>query len=508
MKKQLTKEELRNAIEELSPDLEDNEKTKSSILRLDYNFKTEHLPHFETFKSIFKLQGEIYNPILKGCYYNVLSKIASSKIEKVSVGELNTDLRMHLTIPVSSGQGKKNIKTAVTQIFKRLGYVGNVPTSFHPEQFIGKVINRGKPMKPQWVKNEGYLSRDYIVIDEAYGLFMSKEQQIQETRKNFRIAKDPIGENLVEKKSVDNTFAEEETLSYYPKCVCIQFLQPKPLDSHIVEEGDLRRDLILYVKGLANRDKSEDYKKRLRNADNSDEALNSFCKYLENDVRNKLTNFQINFEEEAIDKLSELHSSLITKGFSHSERGSNFANMVDFTMQDFLVKLSSLIAIAYGQTIVTKEMVELAFMDLFEFFGMQLDYINDKVKGKLDYGDSWGGAKEKDRECLEWLYKQKAVDYDTKIELNKFKDVIAKIKDVGEEQATKDYQRFIKNKWVETKHEFQKYYVWLGFTPEYINSKLILHAGNDSNVSTAYNSVISDIKNIIGELPTLPTLLP
>ena len=36
----------------------------------------------------------------------------------------------------------------------------------------------------------------------------------------------------------------------------------------------------------------------------------------------------------------------------------------------------------------------------------------------------------------------------------------------------------------------------------------ILHAGNDSNVSIAYNSVISDIKNIIGGLPTLPTLLP
>ena len=34
----------------------------------------------------------------------------------------------------------------------------------------------------------------------------------------------------------------------------------------------------------------------------------------------------------------------------------------------------------------------------------------------------------------------------TKIELNKFKVEIAKIKDVGEDQATKDYQRFTKNK--------------------------------------------------------------
>ena len=471
----------------------------------DFYYETKHLPYFDLLSDITLLEGDEYRPIIKGVYYHILGRLATNYIKEVNVGGLKTDLRVHLTIPLSSGQGKKNIKTAIKTVFDSLKFKGHVPTSSHPEQFIGKVINRGNIKKPVWIKNEGYLSRDFIMIDEAYNLLMSKDQNIEETRKNFRIAKDRIGENLVEKKSVDNTFNEDERLAYCPEVVSVQFLQPKHLPSNIVEEGDFRRDLILYVKGISARDKSIDYENRIRKIDYSRESLKEFCSFAKDNL-GRLNGNRIEFEDEAIDKVIELHRCLVKHGLSHSEKGANFSKMVDFTLQDFLVKLSSLIGIAHGVYIITPEIVELAYMDLLEFFDMQLNFVNEKVKGKLDYGDGWNGALNKDQECLEWLYNKSKDNPETA--LNEFKLQIAKIRGCGEDMAQKHYQRYEKSGWIEIEHVFQKYFVRLAFTPKYINSGLMLYDGKDSNPGNAYENIVSKIEDIMDGLPTLPGLPP
>jgi hypothetical protein len=495
-----TKEEIKRSTAELNEQVENKEIEEGKI---KFKYLYEHLPHFDKLLEIINLEGKEYTPIIKGCYFHILSRLATDLFPCVKVGGLRTDLRIHLTIPLSSGQGKKNIKSGVNQVFTKLEYKGHVPTSFHPEQFIGKVLNRGTQVKPKWIKNEGYLSRDYIILDEAYNLLMSRDNQIQETRKNFRIAKDPIGENLVEKKSVDNTFDEEERIAYHPKEVSIQFLQPKHLSSNIVEEGDFRRDLVLYKKGIATRNKTKDYENRIMKIDNSVEALKSFTEYLKL-IKKEMYGCKFSFTEEAVKRIVELHSKLVYQGFHHSEKGANYSKMVDYTLQDFLVKISCLIGIANNKYEIDKDIIDLAFVDLIEFFTMQLDFVNDKVLGKLDYGEGWQGAKEKDQECLEWLYH--AGNDGKEVTLDEFKKEIARIKGCGLDMAQKSYQKYARNDWIKINHEFQKYSVTLAFTHAYIESKLKLHAGNEMHVGNAYESIILNKKAILSRLPTLPTL--
>lgn len=429
---------------------------------------TEHLPHFLRLKAITCLRGDIYDRIIKGVYYNLIGVLKAKTI--VTVGQITTDLRMSITIPLPSGQGKKNFKQAIAQILTELEYDVHQPLSFHSQQLIGKVIQRGKGKTACWVQNAGYLSRDYLIFDEAYKMMTAKDEDIQETRRAVRIAKDRYKHNLVEKKMVDNTFDESERLSYYPLVSICQFLQPRRLPTGVVEEGDLRRDLVLYEKGIANADKTEDYAARLRTHVDVDETVKVFCEHLK-DVVKKTANHKFKFTEEALSKVEELHLSLVTQGFVHSDKAARFCSMIDWTLQDLLVRLCCLLSAAYGKSEVTPEAVELAYVDLSDFLQMGLDFVVDKVEGALDYGDEWKGAHSKDQKCLEWLYQRGALSEESsKVRIYEYVDEIAKIRGIQDDAAQKQYLKFRSEGWVDSRQEGQHdSKVWLTFKPEVVN---------------------------------------
>jgi hypothetical protein len=509
--------------EQLQPQefLKENPQDKGIVVneeKINLQYKTSHLPYFNELKNISQLHGNIYIPFLKGFYYNLCSLFLRDNIGTIEINDLRTDVRISLSAVIGSGQGKKNLKNMCIKIIEGVDFNYHVPTTFHPEQLIGKVLKRGTPLKPIWVRSEGYLSRDYLIFDEAYQLLTSRDPQIQESRKNLRISKDVYGENKVEKKSVDNKFDEKEMISYYPKVIIVCFILPKSLPPEIVEEGDIRRDLILYRRGLSERDKQEDYKNRLKNKVDTKSNIKIFKNFLLNLQKNSIGK-KIEFTEEAIDRLIELHNLIISQGFVRSEREANFCNMVDFTLEDFFVKLAVIISRIYNEDKVSVNSIELAFMDLMEFFSMQLDFIKDKIKGKLDYGEGWCGAIDKDQECLEWLYNEDSTNEEnSKIMVKEFKKKIAEIKGVtyyddpqgGEGgMAPKHYQRFKKNGWIESKQEGQyESKVWLTFKPSYIGSKLIIKGSKGSKGITAYNTIISKLEPIKDTPMALPPLLP
>lgn len=473
-------------------------KEKKETEKIYFNYKTEHLPYFDKLRQLSALEGSEYTPILKGLYYSFIGLMFREK--KIKVGKLKTDTRFSLTIPLPSGQGKKNIKTCAYKVLQILEYNVDLPLSFHSQQLIGKVINRGTFKKPHWIKNEGFLSRDFLLFDEAFKLLTSKDEEIQESRRAVRIAKDMIGENLVEKKQVDNTFDDLEKLSYYPKVTIIQFLQPKHLPADIVEEGDLRRDLVLYVRSISDRDKTLDYSNRLTLEVNESEILTEFTGYLR-EITIKMAGLEFKFTDQAIEKVNELHRSLIEQGFIHSEKGANFSKIIDWTLQDFLVKMSCCVGGMYLKANIDSAMVELAFMDLLEFFNLQLDFVKDKIYGQLDYGEGWNGAKETDQKCLEWLWNKGATAEDKSlITINEFKREISNVKnisydqDINGGQAVKHYLRFVKNGWIEGKqlgqHDSR---VWLKFKPKFVGNKLIISEGGKGCPPYRYNYfLISD----------------
>lgn len=473
------------------------EQKESKKEEIEFQYQTKHLPHFDELKKISALEGQEYIPILKGCYYSLIGMTIRDK--KIRVGKLKTDTRISLTIPLPSGQGKKNIKNTIYKIFKKCNYQVFSPLSFHSQQLIGKVVNRGSFKKPCWLKNEGFLIKDYLLFDEAFKLYTSRDEEIQESRRAIRIAKDLHGENLVEKKQVDNTFDDAERISYYPRVTIAQFLQPKNLPSDVVEEGDLRRDLILYVRGISDRDKTNDFKNRLKIKNDDEAIINSFCDFLVG-INSHLFRKEFSFTEEAIEFIAKFHLDLVNYGFQHSEKGANFTKMVDWTSQDFLVKLSCCNAAIRNQNQIDVNIVKLAFMDMLEFFDLQLNFVQDKINGKLDYGDGWNGARETDQQCLQWLWEQGAKDEaSSKITINLFKIAIGKIKGVGYNESIKNgqalryYQKYLKNNWIGSKqigqHDSR---VWINFIP-----KSLKKINDTDEFATSYYSILEELPQLI-----------
>lgn len=465
-----------------------------------YKYPTRHLPHYESLRELTMLQGEEYTPILKALWHNLMGVI--TRDHKIQQGGIYTDGRAPLKVVVTSGGGKKNIKQTASSVLEPLGYDVHSPLSMHSQQLIGKVVNRGTPTKPRWVKIEGYLSRDYVIIDEGYELMTSKDQDLKESRRAVRIAKDPIGHNKVEKKMVDNTFNEDEKISYFPKASFLEFTQPKKFPPEVVEDGDLRRDMVAYVRGLAGRDKDSEYKSKWTDRCDTETQKKQFSGFL-NAVAANIAGKEFSFTEEGIQRGIKLHKCVVTEGFIHSEKGANFSKMADYTLIDWLVKLSMHIAAAYDRTEITAEIVELAFLDLMEMFKMQLDFIQDKVEGTLDYGDKWGGAVEKDQVCLEWLHNHK----DTTI--SDFQIAIRELKGVGEDMAAKHYSRMKRKGWIDSKQEGQHgSRVWLTFKPMYVGPKLVIQGSKGSKGCNAYKSIFGGLDAKISSLGTLPPLQP
>jgi hypothetical protein len=471
-------------------------------------FPTNHLPFFSEFCEISGLEGEDYTPVFKGIYFHCLSKIVFDRINTVKIGKLFVDLRIHIFAPLPSGQGKSNLKHLISTVLVALNLKGHVPTSLHPEQLIGKVINVGTRTKPRWEENRGYLSRDFLIFDEIHFLLTSKDQNMQESRKNLRIAKDTYSRNRVEKKSVENTFEQGQSINYFPGVISCEFSQPKALPEHIVEEGDLRRNLILFVKGMADRDKEEDYKNRLNHVDNSQEVIRIFKDYCIS-VRDNAAGKNFTFTPKAIKLLITLHKKIISMGYEHSKKGKNFTKMVDFTIQDFLVKISCVIGATRGVYEIGQNIVRLAYCDLIEFFSMQLDFAQDKVLGTLDYGEGWKGSRGKDQKCLEWLYNLGAVSEEkSSITIAEFKQKISEIKNVGLEGAKKHYERFKRNNWIDAKQRFQSDTgAWLKFAPKDIGHTLN-QEGKECNWYNTYCSIISNQKSMLASLPPLLPLPP
>lgn len=491
-------------------------------------YHTKHLPYYDTLQKIIGLEGREYTPYLKGVWYSLISAVVSkyfvnpdpnAPLKKcVTVGKNKTDLRISVWFVLPSGQGKKNIKQPFLKILKKLGIECYSPTSFHPEQLIGKVISRKE--KPPvvnasggtkarsievYLPNKGYLSKDVLIFDEAFRLLEATNDNLTESRKNLRIAQDPIGENLVEKKSVDNTF--EEMLSYYPECVVVLFVQPKVLPSLIAEEGDLRRAIICYKKGISSRDKTQDYKNIILSQNNTLDEENMLLGFMES-LKAHIIGRGFVFSHDAKNRLITLHNELVLQGNYHSEKGMQFTAMVDYSLIPTLIKFCCILSVAYGcNECIPSEIVDLAYMDLSEFFDMQLNFVHDKISGSIDYGESWGGAHGKDRYCLEWLFSEGAISYETsKVSIATLKSKICEVHGVKDDMADKHLSRYRKNNWIDAKQEFHDSKVWLGFVPVTPWN----HGGNGSNSRNGaeYDIVVNNVDSLLEGLHPLHSLHP
>jgi len=426
--------------------------------KIKLEFLANHLNNFQNLEKIVNLYGQEYKVIKKALWYFLFSLPFRRVI--IKLGNIEVDGRCNFAFPMPSGSGKRKLVLAIEKIARELNLDYAKPTSFHPEQLIGKVLRKKERGTGECFEQvQGWFSLPIVIFEEAIELLRSNEPLYKESRKYLITALDPYGQNELVKKMVDTPIGE--ALRYTPDMACTMFFQPYSLDEEIVLIGLLRRFIVPYIK-VKNNFEVQNYDQRLYGVDENSiiNAVNEVSNCI---MKLQKENIVVSFKLEAIERLSKLHLELLKMGASHLEKCKNYTLIVDYDLQDKLVKLSAIQALSKNRTMIEAEDVEMAFMDLYEFFSCTLNFIENKIIGYLDYGEGWGGAIKRDAEILRWLKEQDATAKEnTKVSISKFIGKITEVYDTSEENARKKYYKFKENGWVDSKQVFQNdTRVWL-----------------------------------------------
>lgn len=476
------------------------------------HYATEHLTCFNELNSLLGLYGNHYLPIKKAKWYQMVGGVLQKKI---ILGEKFTDTRINCIYPLPTEQGKNDLIYLFKDILPRIDYKVEEPISYHPEQLVGKVIEvlEDNPfgVKPKKIKvkkeNRGYFDADFIEIDEANILIFNKDEQTQQAREYISKALNPIGRNEVVKKLVGDL--PQDRVQYCPKCTISAYFQPsKRIEEDLFLQGFLRRFLIPVgnVEPFLNYGNEIDFQKKITPSDISKQK----CK---EDLMNFLIRMkkifigrEFIFAPDAIEKINYYLQYLIAEGQVHSEKIANLTKLIKWTIQDYLIRMSCILAGSFNQNIVDGRFVTLAYMDLVELLQSTFDFIQAQVYGNFDYGTGWQGANYKEKVCLEYLYNKKAFSTETsEVSIGDFVSYIMEVYKIRETRARQYLQDFRKKKYVDTKqvdkHETK---IWLTFIPQTEN--LVFEGDKADKGYNTYESTFSSINSILTEVSALSPL--
>lgn len=427
-------------------------------------FPTKHLPLFNELDKATRVCGDEYVPVTKEFWYHIFSFPLRKTV--IEVGGVMTDGRFHIGFPMPTGAGKLNYADAITRVCDIMHYQLADAISLHPEQLIGKIrmnkISKKNPEMPRYEEIRGHLDADVVKFDEAIRLIRDKDDMCEIARSYINKALDCYGINWVAKKGVD--IPVQNQLRYPPYCVFSMFFQPFPLNEEILLMGFVRRLNIPYVR-LKETIKIENYANRVQGNDSFgiNDAVIKIVKRLK-EIEDNIAGKNINFSEEAKKRLIELHWELLKQAYTHSKKGKNYMKIVDQFLLDQLAKNSMILALARNPETKTVEVedLELAFIDTTEFLALQLDFVQNKIEGNLDYGEEWGGAVKEDAKALEYLHNVGANSKDAStVSIGDYIEKLVELYDVGYEMARKRYYQHIRNGWISSKKGKVDSKVWL-----------------------------------------------
>jgi hypothetical protein len=444
-------------------------------------YPTTHLRGFDDLLRSTRLIGDGYIPIMKSIWYNLVStKIATSRLK---IGDIYVDGRIHPLIVLRSGGGKNEMKRVIKEVLNGIGKNYIEPTSYHPEQFVGKVkISKdkdGETYKPI----PGHLSQDYLLIDEGKQLLTSNDPINSESRKYLRMGMDQYPNNEITKKSVD--IDHDNALRYTPHCCIAVFIQPFTLEEHIVLDGDLRRFVVPYVE-MKGYNEEKAYEERLRGSSKLIPNENFI------EVIKSLREFEdFNITEDAKTTFNELFDLLSKRGETYSLKMSNYMEIVGYGNQNTFIKFSVIQALQDNTSILDSKHIELAFIDYAEILEHTYLFVENKVIGDLNYGESWNGAMDKDFRALNWLNIHGATsELESNVSIADYIDKLMKVFRVDKRQAQRKLKIHKEKEWVETKKGQHDSKLWLAFTPSPENLREVSDVRHAINLQNKYLEIM------------------
>ena len=434
---------------------EENVNSKEKELELVY--PTSHLRQFNYLSEELGLFGKEYILIAKACWYCL---VGHALREVVNFGRVKTDLRFPVAFILPSGHGKLNITTLIEKAGQGIGDHVSKPTSYHPEQLIGKVIRKDMKKETKFFQVKGHFDSDVVLFDDGIDLIQSKDPVYKESRRYLCNCLDVIGSNLMTKKAVD--IPKEQALKYYPICSVVLFFQPFPLPEESFLSGVFRRFLIIYM-NFDEKDYTNEYAQRLLEAGPEDN-LRELTFYLDTIRREK--DKPLTFSDDFTRSFKKYHLLLSYFGSTFGSKASNFTRIMGFTLQNWLLRMSVILTRSEGRTSVDGWDVQRAFVDFLEMLNSTFQFVEKKVQGSLDYGEVWSGATGKDRQMLELLALTGATSEEkSKVSIEAYIEKVQEVMEIGESGARKRYRRHKKKEWIKTKKYQHTSRVWLAFKP-------------------------------------------
>lgn len=396
----------------------DTDKLDIEYKQFKLRYETAHLPKFDILYKGVSLFGGDYTKVAKAQYYSLIGSAIKTDTY-TTFGTVKTDTRVNLLYILNSGHGKSNIKSVNTECTPT-EYTTTEISSLHPEQLIGKRVNNPKYKAPpkeeeedtrqenekeEKIDNKGVFGDDVVIFDEARVLLTSSEESKREIRKYFCQALDTTGQNLIQKRLVNDL--PENRLSYYPNCTAIFMTQPVTIINDVLASGFIRRFKMIEIE-KSNKPLNV-YKERAKKEHNPDVYLEQFKQHINNIKQKSLTFNSINncnddipqqkqewtFDEDVFTLIPKYSEMLRQMSIEHSKKGFDYVDKIyEQTIMNDMIKFSMISAFIQKQEKkVTKEDVELAYMDLFEILYSTLNCIaqhgQEVYTHNLNDDDKW-----------------------------------------------------------------------------------------------------------------------
>jgi len=211
-------------------------------------------------------------------------------------------------------------------------------------------------------------------------------------------------------------------------------------------------------------DRTEAYKSRVLEVNqDKNEPILAFTEFINCLSDSK----EYKISSEAKTELIEDHLILVRHGFSYSTKTRNFMDLYDFTIQDLLLKMSYIQAFQEGANTIARDHVARAFIDLVEFTEHLYQFLENKVMGSLDYGETWNGATDKDKELLRFLYDEGATSREeSTVSIVAYENKIQDVFEVEKRQSINIKRKHERNGWIKSKKGKHDSLVWLEFEPD------------------------------------------
>ena len=154
------------------------------------------------------------------------------------------------------------------------------------------------------------------------------------------------------------------------------------------------------------------------------------------------TRFKWEFSQDTMDTVTKGSEELITLGIERGRKSRNYTYLMVPELPKYLIKMACILAGSAEREEVASQDVQHALVDLKELWLLQLNFIEKKVKGNMDYSN---GIPSKWRTGLEFLFRQKAFTKDSsQVRINDYTKHIATLSGKSLSNAQKTYYKQIR----------------------------------------------------------------